>query len=658
MKILLSGICGFAGSTIAHGLLDHDSALELIGLDNLSRAGSHLNIEPLRQRGVKLIHADLRSPSDLESIAKVDWIIDAAANPSVLAGIDGATSSRQVIEHNLYGTVNLLELAKRHRAGFILLSTSRVYSIKSLADIPVVAMDDRFEPDCSAVLPQGVSSRGIAENFATTPPLSLYGSSKLASECLALEYGEMFEFPVWINRCGVLAGAGQFGRADQGIFSFWINAYLRRAPLRYIGFDGSGASNSGLSSSARSASGVTKAVLLGGNGKAAHHEFWRRNGKQHVARAIERMVCETFRTSSGRKRSEAAPIRCSLAGDGFAFGRGNLGLATHYVAGSDPGRDRRARGSTSGLAGNVGCAMSAASLSETELKVLSVVIPARDEEGCIASTVEHLHIELRLNNIPHEIVVVDDGSTDRTWEILQDLRTRIATLAPTQNPGPNGFGRAVTWGLDQMKGDAVVIMMADESDDCRDVVRYWNRLNEGYDCVFGSRFVKGGGVIDYPKIKLFLNRLANFFLKVLFRIKLNDTTNAFKAYRKDVIDGCRPLIAPHFNITVEIPLKAIVRGFSWTTIPITWRNRRTGTPKLKIQGDGQPLSFHLPLRLARKILQQGGLQTDRSSSCLYCPAPARYDDHVKRPELCDTARRRFAEPPHICNERKATSAPH
>lgn len=240
MKILLSGICGFVGSSVAHGLLDHDSTLELIGLDNLSRAGSHLNIEPLRQRGVKLIHADLRSPSDLESIAAVDWIIDAAANPSVLAGIDGTTSSRQLIEHNLYGTVNLLELAKRHRAGFILLSTSRVYSARSLADIPVVVKDDRFEPDHRSVLPHGVSLRGITENFPTTPPLSLYGSSKLASECVALEYGETFEFPVRIDRCGVLAGAGQFGRADQGIFSFWINAYLRRVPLQYIGFDGAG----------------------------------------------------------------------------------------------------------------------------------------------------------------------------------------------------------------------------------------------------------------------------------------------------------------------------------------------------------------------------------------------------------------------------------
>jgi CDP-paratose 2-epimerase len=240
MKILLSGICGFVGSNLAHGLLDHDSTLELTGIDNLSRSGSHLNIESLRKRGVKLIHGDLRSASDLESITAADWIIDAAANPSVLAGIDGTTSSRQLIEHNLYGTVNLLELARRHRAGFILLSTSRVYSVKALSDLAVVAGNDRFEPDPGNVLPEGASAHGISENFSTTPPLSLYGSSKLASEYLALEYGETFEFPVWINRCGVLAGAGQFGRADQGIFSFWINAYLRRAPLKYIGFDGAG----------------------------------------------------------------------------------------------------------------------------------------------------------------------------------------------------------------------------------------------------------------------------------------------------------------------------------------------------------------------------------------------------------------------------------
>lgn len=229
--------------------------------------------------------------------------------------------------------------------------------------------------------------------------------------------------------------------------------------------------------------------------------------------------------------------------------------------------------------------------SKNELKLLSVIIPARDEEECVDSIVGHLNLELRLRQVPHEVVVVDDGSRDRTWQVLQDLQKKIPELHPIQNQGQHGFGRAILCGLDQMRGDAAVIMMADESDDVRDVVRYWQKLQEGYDCVFGSRFVKGGGVIDYPRIKLLLNRLANLFIKVLFKIKLNDTTNAFKAYRKTVIDGCRPLIAPHFNLTVEIPLKAIVRGYSWTVIPITWRNRRTGSPKLKIKEMGSRYLF-------------------------------------------------------------------
>jgi len=240
MKILISGVCGFVGSRLATGLLDNVNSREIIGLDNLSRPGSQLNLDPLRKRGVKLRHGDLRCASDLESIGKIDWIIDAAANPSVLAGVDGTTSSRQLIEHNLLGTVNLLELAKRNRAGFTLLSTSRVYSIQALSEIPVVVNDAAFAPDLEVPLAAGVSEHGIAENFSTAPPVSLYGASKVASEAIALEYGDAFDFPVWINRCGVLAGAGQFGHAEQGIFSFWINACLRRRPLRYIGFDGAG----------------------------------------------------------------------------------------------------------------------------------------------------------------------------------------------------------------------------------------------------------------------------------------------------------------------------------------------------------------------------------------------------------------------------------
>ena len=225
------------------------------------------------------------------------------------------------------------------------------------------------------------------------------------------------------------------------------------------------------------------------------------------------------------------------------------------------------------------------------LSLLSVVIPARDEEGCIASTIEHLHLELSLRGVPHEIVVVDDGSTDSTWQILQTESAKIPALRPVKNPGPHGFGRAIVRGLDSMAGDAVVIMMADESDDCRDVVRYWEKLNEGHDCVFGSRFLKHGGVIDYPPLKFALNRAANLFIRLLFRHGLNDTTNAFKAYRREVIDGVRPILSPHFNITVELPLKAIIRGFRFTTIPITWRNRRTGTAKLKIKEMGSRYLF-------------------------------------------------------------------
>ena len=229
--------------------------------------------------------------------------------------------------------------------------------------------------------------------------------------------------------------------------------------------------------------------------------------------------------------------------------------------------------------------------TDAPLKLLSVIIPARDEEGCIASTVEHLHLELDLRGVPHEIIVVDDGSKDRTWEILQSESRKFTQLKPIKSEGPHGFGRAITQGLDAVAGDAVVIFMADESDDCRDVVRYWQKLNEGYDCVFGSRFMKGGGTIDYPPIKLFMNRLANAFVRFLFRHGLNDTTNAFKAYRKEVIDGIRPILSPHFNITVELPLKAIVRGYSFAVIPITWRNRRHGVAKLKIKEMGSRYLF-------------------------------------------------------------------
>lgn len=239
-KILITGICGFAGAALARWFRAHDSGVSLVGIDNLSRAGSELNRKELKTTGVEVRHGDVRNAADIEGLPAVEWVIDAAAKPSVLAGVDGVTSSRQLVEHNLGGTLNLLEYCRRTGAGLVLLSTSRVYSIRDLAALPLRVADDGFLLEDGGRLPQGVSRNGISETFPCAAPVSLYGSTKLASEVMAAEYGEAFGFPVWINRCGVMAGAGQFGTAEQGIFSYWIHAYAARAALTYKGFGGQG----------------------------------------------------------------------------------------------------------------------------------------------------------------------------------------------------------------------------------------------------------------------------------------------------------------------------------------------------------------------------------------------------------------------------------
>jgi CDP-paratose 2-epimerase len=240
MKLLITGICGFVGCSLAQNFLERREGISISGIDNLMRPGSELNRARLGKLGIPVQHGDIRMASDFELLPAVDWVIDAAANPSVLAGIQSGFSSRQLMEHNLNSAVNVLEYCKTHRAGLLLMSTSRVYSIQALAALPLRSQHDAFALDETAQLPPGISARGIGVDFSTRAPISLYGSTKLASEALALEYGEAFGFPVWINRCGVLAGAGQFGTPDQGVFSYWIHAHARRRPLRYIGFAGSG----------------------------------------------------------------------------------------------------------------------------------------------------------------------------------------------------------------------------------------------------------------------------------------------------------------------------------------------------------------------------------------------------------------------------------
>ena len=240
MRIVIAGICGFVGSELALRLRQRFPDARVAGIDNFSRPGSETTRPRLKAAGVAVKHGDVRCAGDLDAIGEADWMIDAAANPSVLAGVDGRTSSRQIVEHNLSGTLNILEFCKQRGAGLVLLSTSRVYGVNALNRLPLIVERLAFVPDESAAWPAGASPAGLSETFSTEAPISLYGATKIASEAVAMEYGHAFDLPIAINRCGVLAGDGQFGTAEQGIFSFWVRAWSSGRPLTYLGFDGTG----------------------------------------------------------------------------------------------------------------------------------------------------------------------------------------------------------------------------------------------------------------------------------------------------------------------------------------------------------------------------------------------------------------------------------
>lgn len=222
---------------------------------------------------------------------------------------------------------------------------------------------------------------------------------------------------------------------------------------------------------------------------------------------------------------------------------------------------------------------------------LSVVIPAQNEEGSVAEAIAGVTGALGGAGIEHEVIVVDDSSTDRTAEVVKAIAAADPNVRYHRSHNPPGFGMAVRSGLDEYTGDAVAIFMADSSDDPADLCRYHAVLEQGWDCAFGSRFVPGGGTRNYPWLKLVINRLANLFIRAIFLHGYNDTTNAFKAYRREVIDAVRPLLSNHFNLTVELPLKAIVRGFSYRVIPITWTNRTSGSSKLAMREMGSRYMF-------------------------------------------------------------------
>lgn len=245
---------------------------------------------------------------------------------------------------------------------------------------------------------------------------------------------------------------------------------------------------------------------------------------------------------------------------------------------------------------------------------LSIVIPAYNEEESIAETIDSIEEAFSRVNIDHEIFVVNDNSKDNTAEVLEMLAQKYSSLKYETNHGPNGFGYAVRYGLERFSGDCVAVMMADLSDSPYDLIRYYTTMIEGnYDCVFGSRFIKGGKVIDYPFIKKIINRMANFIIKVTMGIKYNDTTNAFKLYKREVIEGVKPILAPHFNLTIELPLKAIIRGFSYIVVPNSWTNRKYGVSKLKIKEMGSRYFFILVYCFVEKYFSRGDFHRNRNT---------------------------------------------
>lgn len=237
---------------------------------------------------------------------------------------------------------------------------------------------------------------------------------------------------------------------------------------------------------------------------------------------------------------------------------------------------------------------------------LSVVIPAHNEEGCIEGTVRALQACLAAERIEHEILVVNDNSSDATESILASLSAELESVRYLNNPPPHGFGFAVRCGLDGFTGDAVAVYMADASDRPEDLVRFYRAMeSSGVDCVFGSRFTRGARVHDYPWVKLALNRMANGFIQALFGLRYNDVTNAFKLYRREVIAGAHPLLSHHFNLTVELPLKAIVRGFTYQILPNDWINRKAGRSKLNIEEMGSRYLFIVLYCFIERWLSKG-----------------------------------------------------
>lgn len=587
MKILITGSSGLIGSEVC--LHFAEKGWDIHGIDNNQRAvffgpagDTRWNQNRLTETIKGFCHheADIRDRGRILDIIKTvrpDAIVHTAAQPS---HDRAAAIPFDDFDTNAVGTLNLLEAARQFCAEspFVHMSTNKVYG-DGPNRLEMRETESRWE------IADPEYQFGIPETFSIDHcKHSLFGASKAASDLLVQEYGRYFDMPTCCLRGGCLTGPNHSGVELHGFLSYLVTCALEERNYTIFGY----------------------------KGKQVRDNIHSRDVASFISAFIHSpRVGEVYNIGGGKQNTcsiiEAVGIIKDLTGKTPQMGyRETPRIGDHICYYSDL---RKAMAHFPDWAPQTTVQDTIAEIVEAkrntppsptapkQLKLFSVIVPARNEVECIISTVTSTHDVLRNENVPHEIVVVDDGSTDRTGEVLEQYLSSDPVLSISKpirvvrNSGGNGIGRAIDCGLLAAQGDAVCIMMADASDSPSDAVSYWRKLNEGYDCVFGSRFMRGGKVVDYPKIKLVINRLANLFIRVLFQHGLDDTTNAFKAYRMTTIDGLRPILSPHFNITVELPLKSIVRGYSYVTIPISWANRKSGESKLKIKEMGSRYLF-------------------------------------------------------------------
>ena len=598
--VLITGASGLIGSEATRFFADQ--GFDVVGVDNDLRRyffgedGSTAWRRKMLEstvRGYRHVDADIRDQAAMERVfasyaGAIALVIHAAAQPSHDWAAREPVTDFTV---NANGTLVVLEMVRRHcpDAPFIFTSTNKVYG-DTPNRLPLVELETRWSVDEG----HPFSRHGIDETMSIDASMhSVFGASKVAADVMVQEYGRYFGLKTACFRGGCLTGPGHSGAELHGFLSYLVKCAVTGRPYTVFGYKG-------------------KQVRDNIHSYDLVNAFWHfyrapRSGEVYNIGGGPASNCSMLEAIAIVEGLTGRPLQWSYsdtnrAGDHIWWVSDIRRFAAHYPEWAlsvlapanhrgDPRRhDRASVGFPEPL-----MPLEVRSLAEWEADgvpgLLSVVIPAHDEEGRIAATVRDLYRALSAATIPHEILVVNDNSRDRTEQVLDELRREVPTLRYINNTPPNGFGFAVRAGLAAFKGEAIVIVMADASDSPDDVVAYYRAMQEGYDCVFGSRFVKGAQVVDYPWPKLVMNRMANFFIRVLFWMSYNDVTNAFKLYRRSVVAGVQPLLAYHFNLTVELPLKSIVRGYRYTVIPTSWYNRTSGVSKFRIREMGSRYLF-------------------------------------------------------------------